>query len=55
MDEEAQPLAKDKSSEDTLTIRDVVLRAKDAKSKSKAEDDHPEADGPAKSSTKDKA
>ena len=55
MDEEAQPPAKDKSSEDALTIRDVVSRAKDAESKSKAKDDHPETDGPAKSPTKDKA
>ena len=35
VDEEAQPPTKDKSSEDTLTIRDVVSRAKDAESKSK--------------------
>ena len=55
VDEEAQPLAKDKSSEDTLTIRDVVSRAKDAEPKSKAGDDRPEADGVAKSPTKDKA
>ena len=55
MDEEAQPSAKDKSSEDALTIRDVVSRAKDAESKSKAGDDHPETDGVAKSPTKDKA
>ena len=55
VDEEAQPPAKDKSSKDALTIRDVVLRAKDAESKSKAGDDYPEIDGPAKSPTKDKA
>ena len=55
MDEEAQPSAKDKSSEDALTIRDVVSRAKDAESKSKAGDDHPETDGVAKSPTKYKA
>ena len=55
VDEEAQPPAKDKSSKDALTIRDVVLRAKDAESKSKAGDDYLETDGPAKSPTKDKA
>ena len=55
VDEEAQPSAKDKSSEDALTIRDVVSWAKDAESKSKTGDDHPETDGPAKSPTKDKA
>ena len=49
VDEEAQPPAKDKSSEDTLTIRDVVSRAKDAESKSKAKDYRPEADDPVKS------
>ena len=54
-DEEAQPPAKDKSSEDALTIKDVVSRAKDAESKSKAGVDHPETDGVAKSPTKDKA
>ena len=55
VDEEAQPPTKDKSSEDAITIRDFVSRAKDAKSKSKAGDDHLEIDGPAKSSTQDKA
>ena len=55
MDEEAQLPTKDKSSEDALTIRDVVSRAKVAKSKSKAGDDRPETDGPAKSPIKDKA
>ena len=55
VDEEALPPAKDKSPEDTLTIRGVVLRAKDAGPKPKAGDDCPEADGPAKSSTQDKA
>ena len=55
MDEEAQPPAKDKSSEDTLTIRDVVLQAKDVKSKSKAGDDCPENDDPVKGPIKDKA
>ena len=54
-DEEAQPPAKDKSSEDALTIKDVVSWAKDAESKSKAGVDHPETDGVAKSPTKDKA
>ena len=34
-DEEAQPPAKDKSSEDALIIKDVVSRAKDAEFKSK--------------------
>ena len=55
VDEEAQLPTKDKSSEDALTIRDVVSRAKVAKSKSKAGDDRPETDGPAKSPIKDKA
>ena len=53
-DEEAQPLAKDKSPEDALTIRDVVAQAKDARPKPKAGDDRPETEGPVKSSTQDK-
>ena len=55
MDEEAQPPAKDKSSKNTLTIKDVVSRAKDAESKSTTGDDHPETDGVTKSLTRDKA
>ena len=55
VDEEAQPSTKDKSSEDTLTIIDVVSQAKDAESKSKAEDDRPETTDPTKSPIKDKA
>ena len=55
MDKEAQPPTKDKPSKDTLTIRDVILRAKGAESKSKAEGDHPETADPAKSPLKDKA
>ena len=55
VDEEAQPPAKDKSPEDALTIRDVVLRAKDVGPKPKVGDDRLEANGPAKSSTQDKA
>ena len=55
VDEEAQPPTKDKSPEDALTIRDVVARAKDAGPKPKAGDDRPEADGPVKRSTQDKA
>ena len=35
-DKEVQPLMKAEHSEDDLTIRDVVSKAKDAKSKSKA-------------------
>ena len=55
VDEEAQPPAKDKSSEDALTIRDVVSWAKDAESKSKVGDDRLETNGPTKSPIKDKA
>ena len=55
MDAKAQPPAKDKSSEDALTIRDVVSRAKDAKSKSKVGDDRLETNDLVKSPIKDKA
>ena len=55
VDEEAQPPAKDKSSENTLTIKDVVSHAKDAESKSTTGDDHPETNGVTKSLTRDKA
>ena len=53
-DKEAQPLAKEKLSKDTLTIKDVVAQAKDARPKPKAGDDRQEAEGIAKSSTQDK-
>ena len=52
--EEVQPLAKDKSPEDTLTIRDVVAQAKEAVSEPKAGGDQPEAEVLAKSSAQDK-
>ena len=53
--EEAQPHAKDKSPEDTLTIKDVVVQAKEVVPKLKAGNDQPEAQVPAKSSAQDKA
>ena len=53
--EEAHLVAKDKSSEDTLTIRDVVAQAKEAVPEPKAADDQPEPSAPAKSSTQDEA
>ena len=53
--EEVQPLAKDKSPEDTLTIRDVVAQAKEAIPEPKAGGNHLKAEVPAKSSTQDKA
>ena len=53
--EEVQPLAKDKSPEDALTIRDVVAQAKEAVPEPKAGGDHPEAEVLAKSSAQDKA
>ena len=53
--EEVQPPVKDKSLEDTFTIRDVVVQAREAKSKPLAGGDHPEAEVPAKSSIQDKA
>ena len=55
MDKEAQPPAKDKPSEDSFTIRDVVSQAKDAESKSKAKGAHSEAADPKKDPPKDKA
>ena len=48
--EEVQPLAQDKSPEDTLTIRDVVTQSKEAVSEPKAGGDQPEAEVLAKSS-----
>ena len=45
---EAQPSVKAKHSEDTLTIRDVVSQAKDAKLKSKAGDSQSEKADPKK-------
>ena len=53
--EEVQPLAKDKSPEDALTIRDVVAQAKEAGPKPTAGGDHPEAKVSTKGSTQDKA
>ena len=55
VDKEAQPLKKDKPSEDSLTIRNVVLRAKEAESRSKAKGACSEATDPEKNATKDKA
>ena len=48
MGKEAQPPMKDKPSEDSLTIRDVVSQAKDSKSKSKANGVHSKATDPKK-------
>ena len=53
--EEVQPLTKDKSPEDALTIRDVVAQSKEAVSEPKAGGDHPEAEVPVKSVAQDKA
>ena len=53
--EEVQPLTKDKSPEDTLTIRDVVAQAKETGPKPTAGGDRLEAKDPTKSSTQDKA
>ena len=53
--EEVQPPAQDKSLEDSLTIRDVVVQAKEAISKPKAGGDQLEAEVLAKSSAQDKA
>ena len=47
--EEVQSLAKDKSPEDALTIRDVVAQSKEVVPEPKAGGDHPEAKVPAKS------
>ena len=55
VDKEAQPPTKDKPSEGSLTIKDVVLQAKDAESKSKADGAHSEAADPKKNPLKDKA
>ena len=41
MDEEAQPPIKAKPSKDALTIRDVILQAKDAELKSQADPKDP--------------
>ena len=46
---------KDKPSEDSLTIRDVVSQAKDVESKSKVDDVHSKATDPKKDPLKDKA
>ena len=50
-DEEVQPPAKDKSPEDTLTIRDVVTQAKEVVPEPKVGGDQPEAGILVKSST----
>ena len=55
MGKEAQPPMKDKPSEDSLTIRDVVSQAKDVESKSKADGVHSKATDPKKDPFKDKA
>ena len=55
VDKVAQPPTKDKPSEDSLTIRDVVSQAKDAESKSKANGVHSEVVDPKKDPLKDKA
>ena len=49
--EEMQPVAKDKSPEDTLTIRDIVAQAREAVLEPQAGDDQPEPSAPAKSPT----
>ena len=46
--EEMQPPPKDTSSEDVLTIRDVVAQAKEAGPKPTARDDHPATEDPTK-------
>ena len=53
--EEVQPLAKDKSPEDALTIKDVVAQSKEAILEPKVGGDHPKAKVPAKSVAQDKA
>ena len=55
VDKEAQPPTKDKPSDDSLTIRDVVSQAKDVESKSKADGAHFEVTDPKKDPLKDKA
>ena len=55
MDREAQPPTKDKPSEDSLRIRDVVSQAKDTESKSKTEGAYSKAVDPKKDPLKDKA
>ena len=54
MDKEAQQPAKDKPSEDFLTIRDVASQAKEAELKSRAEGACSEAIDPKKNTAKDK-
>ena len=54
MDKEAQQPAKDKPSEDSLTIKDVISQAKEAESKSKTEGACFEAVDPEKNVDKDK-
>ena len=46
---------KDKPSEDSLTIKDVLSQAKDTESKHKADGVHSEATDPEKDPPKDKA
>ncbi|KAL0016313.1 hypothetical protein SO802_003382 [Lithocarpus litseifolius] len=54
-DKEVQPSVKTKDSEDTLTIKDVVSKAKDAKPKSKAGDSQSKAVDPKKDLSSAKA
>ena len=51
---QAQQLAKEKPSEDSFMIRDVVSQAKEAKSKSQTEGACSEAVDPEKNAAKDK-
>ena len=53
--EKVQPVAKDKSPEETLTIKDVVAQAKEVVPEPKAGDDQPEPPAPTKRSTQDQA
>ena len=55
MGKEAQPPLKAKPSEDALTIRDVIVQAKDAELKSQAEDSQSEKADPKKDPPQAKA
>ena len=54
MDKEAQQSAKDKTFENSLTTKDVISQAKEAKSKSRTEGACFEAADPKKNVAKDK-
>ena len=54
VDGQAQQPAKDKPSEDSLTIKDVISQAKEAELKSKTEGACSEAADPEKNAAKDK-